>query len=167
MSNKIPEIVYQAARIFSNPRKCEEILYKARWPGGLVCPTCGGPRISSISTRNTLRCKDCRRQFSMKQGTLFEDSPLELGLWLLCLFAILYSPNKLTAKQLSNLLGVSLKTAWKMREKLIAGLSFLDAQTEFPIILRELLLVPKDQIESALKSKKTGFCLKFKKFHNF
>lgn len=166
--NKTPPMIYQAARTFSDPGTCELLLKKARWPDGkVICPNCGSTHVDSITNRKLLRCKNCRKQFSLKQGTLFEDSPLELGQWLLCLFALLYSPQKLTCQQLSKLLGVSLKTAWRMRGKLIVGLSFLEAQNEFPIILKELLLVPKDQIESALKSKKSGFCLKFKKFHNF
>lgn len=140
---KLPVKILEAARQFSNPTICEEIMYKIRWPDGQpLCPECESVRIVMLSTRKVLRCKDCYREFTLKQGTLFSKSPLDLGQWFLCLYALLLQP-KITCQQLSCLLGVTLKTAWRMRKKLSSALALIERPGDFYHTLTLLVSGPE------------------------
>jgi transposase-like protein len=105
----------------------EESAYKfleARvWPNGPVCPHCGGTdRISPMkgkSTRvGTYKCYQCRMQFTVKVGTVFEDSHVKLHLWLQAVALLTSSKKGISANQLHRTLGVSLKTAWFMGHRI-------------------------------------------------
>ena len=78
-----PQTLLSAVRYFSDLGVCDQYMRKIKWPGGkIVCPHCGADRIGEVASRHLLRCKDCRKQFSVKTGTLMEDSALDLGKWL-------------------------------------------------------------------------------------
>lgn len=140
----------RVVRYFADPATCETLIRHARWPGGQpVCPVCGGVRIGSIATRGMLKCRDCQKQFSVKLGTLFEDSPLDLGQWFLCLFAVYHCP-KITCRELSGLLGVTVPTAWAMRRKLRYALSLISKPGPFKVILAQVVLLPKSRIVAGL-----------------
>lgn len=143
MKNTVPLSVLNAARYFSNPETCDNLMRQLRWPGGFIlCPRCNGGNISSISTRNMHHCKTCQKQFSLKVGTLFEDSPLELGQWFLALFVLIHKPET-TCKELAHILGVTLRTAWDMRRKLIRACCGIDIKGSFKSILAQVLRLPK------------------------
>lgn len=77
-----PKTLLDAVRYFSDLTVCEDYMREIRWPDGEpVCTACGSVRIGEIKTGRMLRCKDCRKQFSHKVGTIFEDSPLGLDKW--------------------------------------------------------------------------------------
>lgn len=138
--------VLRVIRYFANPAICENMIRLARWPGGKpVCPGCSGVRISLIETRNLFRCKDCRKQFSSRVGTLFEDSHLHLGQWYSALFVVIHYPN-LSCQKLSDLLGVTTVTAWSMRRKLRYALSLIPTTGGFHRRFPELVRLPKTQI---------------------
>ncbi len=87
------------------------------WPKGPVCPHCGGvERISRMNGKSTrpgaLKCYDCRKPFTVKIGTIFEDSHIELKLWLQAIFLIAASKKGISSNQLARVLGVTLKSAW-------------------------------------------------------
>jgi transposase-like protein len=118
-----PKTLLAAVRYFSDPQVCEDYMREIRWAGNPpVCHYCGGMRIGEVKTRNLMRCKDCRRQFSSKIGTIFEDSPLGLDKWFLCLYAVWVCGKIATCKELAELLKVTQSTAWKMRLKLKTAL---------------------------------------------
>ena len=71
-----------AIRYFSDPMVCLETVAKAKWPKGPECPKCGGKKVSFIKTRRLWTCLKCRKQFSVKVGTIFEDSAIPLDKWL-------------------------------------------------------------------------------------
>jgi transposase-like protein len=143
MNKPVPLSVFNAARYFSNPQTCDRLMRQLRWPGGFIlCPRCKGGNISSISTRNIHHCKTCRKQFSLKAGTLLEDSPLELGQWFLALFVLIHA-SEMTCAQLAHLLGVTLRTAWDIRRKLIRATCGIDKKGSFKNILAQVLQLPK------------------------
>lgn len=151
--NPVNQLLIQAMQQFSDPVRCDRIMQKARWPGGHpVCPACGSTRTGNMTTRCILRCRDCRRQFSVKTGTLFEDSSLELGQWFLCLFMLCHGPV-LTCRELAQVLDVTTQTAWHMRHKLNAGLSLIAKPGSFIEALTALVWVPKAEIKALLASK--------------
>lgn len=95
------------------------LIERRAWPDGPVCPHCGATgRIYALSGRSTRaglrKCGDCRRQFTVRVGTIFEGSHLPLHKWLLAIFMMCSSPAGVSARQLQNSLQVSYKTAWLM-----------------------------------------------------
>lgn len=93
------------------------------WPEGPVCRHCGsGKRISKMngkSTRiGTYKCYACRKPFTVKIGTIFEDSHVPMHLWLQCLFLMSSSKKGISSNQLHRTLRVTLKTAWFMSHRI-------------------------------------------------
>src|SRR5215212_6333993 len=93
------------------------------WPDGPVCPRCGATdRISALkgkSTRIGLRfCGRCRRQFTVKIGTIFEDSHLPMTKWLQAIYLMTSSKKGISSHQLHRILGVTLKTAWFLSHRI-------------------------------------------------
>ncbi|MEO6434318.1 MAG: transposase, partial [Tepidisphaeraceae bacterium] len=83
-----PKTLIHAVRYFADLGVCRRYMKRIKWPNGMVCHHCGSERIGEIATRSMLRCKDCRKQFSYKVGTIFEDSPLGLDKWFVAVWAI-------------------------------------------------------------------------------
>lgn len=95
------------------------------WPNGPVCPHCGNcessriGRLTGKSTRIGLRkCYDCRQPFTVKVGTIFEDSHAPMRYWLQAIFLMCSSKKGVSTRQLQRTLGVGLKTAWFMRHRI-------------------------------------------------
>ncbi|TMQ70559.1 MAG: hypothetical protein E6K80_08150, partial [Candidatus Eisenbacteria bacterium] len=90
---KVPATLLEAIRYFSDPDVC------------LVCPRCDSARHSFLSTRRVWKCLDCKRQFSIKVGTIFEDSPLGLDKWLAALWMIVNCKNGVSSYEIARALG--------------------------------------------------------------
>ena len=93
------------------------------WPNGPVCPHCGGvDRISKMhgkSTRiGTYKCYRCRKKFTVKVGTVFEDSHVPMRLWVQAMYLLCSSKKGISSNQLARTLGVQLKTAWFMSHRI-------------------------------------------------
>ena len=93
------------------------------WPEGPVCPHCGGvERISKMQGKSTrvgaYKCYQCRKPFTVKIGTIFEDSKVAMHLWLQAMYLIAGSKKGISSNQLHRTLGVTLKTAWFMSHRI-------------------------------------------------
>jgi transposase-like protein len=93
------------------------------WPEGPVCPHCGGvERISKMQGKATriglYKCYQCRKQFTVKVGTVFEDSHIPMNLWLQAMYLLCSSKKGISSNQLHRTLGVTLKTAWFMSHRI-------------------------------------------------
>ncbi|MFZ5741587.1 MAG: IS1595 family transposase [Pseudomonadota bacterium] len=93
------------------------------WPEGPVCPHCGGfDRISKMQGKSTrvgaYKCYQCRKPFTVKIGTIFEDSKVAMHLWLQAMYLIAGSKKGISSNQLHRILGVTLKTAWFMSHRI-------------------------------------------------
>src|SRR6476619_1106893 len=93
------------------------------WPAGRVCPHCGvvdrSGALKGKSTRiGAYKCYDCRKPFTVKVGTIFEDSHIPLRLWLQAIFLIASSKKGISSNQLHRTLGVTLKTAWFLSHRI-------------------------------------------------
>jgi len=109
----LPETLQMAVMYFSDQDRALEFLTKFRWPDGKpTCPKCGSQEHSYISTRRIWKCKDCKRQFSAKSGTIMEDSPIGLDKWLPAIWMICGCKNGISSYEIARDLGVSQKTAW-------------------------------------------------------
>jgi transposase-like protein len=118
MSPKPPTTLIQAIRYFSDPDVCVEFVANLRWPDGPVCPRCEGREHSYLTTRRVWKCKACKKQFSVKVGTIFEDSPIGLDKWLAAIWLIANSKNGISSHELSRSLGVTQKSAWFMLHRI-------------------------------------------------
>lgn len=121
MSEKEPKSLLEAVRYFSDLDRCHEYMVSIKWPEGeITCPKCGGDRIGNIKSRHMLQCKakGCRKQFSAKVGTIFEDSPLGLDKWFVAVWCIANAKNGISSCELARSLGVTQKTAWFMLHRI-------------------------------------------------
>lgn len=114
-----PKTLIEAVRFFSDIDRCNEYMKQIKWPDGKIeCPKCGSDRIGEIKTRKMLRCKDCRKQFSYKVGTIFEDSPLGLDKWFVAVWCITNAKNGISSHELGRAIGVTQKSAWHMLHRI-------------------------------------------------
>jgi transposase-like protein len=104
-----------AVRYFADLRVCNEYMRGIKWPDGQICCFhCGSTAVYELSTRPILKCRDCKKQFSYKVGTIFEDSPLGLDKWFVAVWCIANAKNGISSHELGRALGVTQKTAWFM-----------------------------------------------------
>ena len=109
----------QAMRYFSDPMVCLETVAKAKWPkGSPECPRCQGKRVSFIQSRMLWTCLACRKQFSVKVGTIFEDSPIGLDKWLAAMWLIANCKNGISSYEVGRDLKVTQRTAWFMLHRI-------------------------------------------------
>jgi hypothetical protein len=116
-----PKTLQAAIQYFANPDNCLKALVARRWPDGVViCPTCGSKEVRFLSTRRLWECKGkhARKQFSIKVGTIFEDSPLGLDKWLCAMWLLVNCKNGISSYEVSRDLGVSQKSAWHMMHRI-------------------------------------------------
>src|SRR5207302_10535277 len=113
-----PKTLVAAVRYFDDEAVCVEFLARLRWPDGVRCIECDSDRVGFISTRSLWRCKDCRKQFSVKQGTIFEDSSIPLSTWLPAMWLYAAGKKGRSSHQLARDLGVTQKTAWFMGHRI-------------------------------------------------
>ena len=112
-----PETLTEAVRYFADLDICHAYMANLKWPDGVVkCPSCGGESIGIIKSRRMFQCrsKECRRQFSAKVGTIFEDSPLPLDKWFVAVWCIANAKNGISSCELARAIGVTQKSAWHM-----------------------------------------------------
>jgi len=117
---KKPRTLQQAIIYFANPDNCLAFMVGRRWPTGVVCPTCASKDVRFISTRRLWECKNehPRKQFSVKVGTIFEDSALPLDKWLIAMWMIANCKNGVSSYEVGRALGVTQKSAWFMLHRI-------------------------------------------------
>jgi transposase-like protein len=113
-TSELPSTFEQAWDYFSDPDRCVEYVAKLRWPDGPTCPECGGTEYSYLKTRRLWKCKDCKKQYSVRVGTIFEDSPIPLRKWLMAIWEIANDRNGISSHELARKLSITQKSAWFM-----------------------------------------------------
>ncbi len=115
-----PKTLQQAIFYFANPDNCLNFMVERRWPNGVQCPTCGAAEVRFISTRCMWECKNkhARKQFSVKIGTIFEDSPITLDKWLIAIWMIANCKNGVSSYEIGRALGITQKSAWFMLHRI-------------------------------------------------
>jgi transposase-like protein len=117
--DELPEGLIEATRYFSGEKRCHDFMVEMRWPQGVECPRCGSKNIGAlVESRRIWNCKGCKKQFSAKVGTIFEDSPLSLTKWLPATWLIVNAKNGISSCELHRALGVTQKTAWFMLHRI-------------------------------------------------
>jgi transposase-like protein len=118
-SNLSPASLLEAVTFFANPDTSLAFVARLRWPDGVVkCPRCQAAEATFLSTRRLWKCRACKKQFSAKVGTIFEDSPIALEKWLPALWLVVNCKNGISSYELGRALKVSQRAAWFMGHRL-------------------------------------------------
>ena len=107
---------------FSNEDKAREYLTELRWPQGVCCPRCESSKVTAIKNRPQYSCNDCEYQFSVKSGTIFNDSHLPLWKWFLAVYLMTESKKGISACQIQRSLDVAYRTAWFLCHRIRAAM---------------------------------------------
>ena len=120
----LPKTLLEAVGYFNDFDRCKDFMVALRWPNGVRCPHCGCDRVSWLSTVRRWQCsrRHPHRQFTLKTGTIFEDSPLPLSKWLPALWLIVNAKNGISSYEIARAVGVTQKTAWFMGHRIRAAL---------------------------------------------
>ncbi len=111
-----PKTLQEAVQVFTDPKNCIAYLVAKRWPNGVTCPTCGNSKVGFLEKQQRFQCskRHPKQQFSVKVGTIFEDSPLGLDKWLPVVWLITNCKNGVSSWEIHRAMGVTQKTAWFM-----------------------------------------------------
>src|SRR5438874_10300370 len=114
-----PKTLQEAIKHFADPENCAKYVIERRWPNGVVCTTCGSTKVSFLKNQNKWQCssRHPKRQFSLKTGTIFEDSPLGLDTWLPAMWLLVSCKNGISSYEVSRDLGISQKSAWHLMHR--------------------------------------------------
>jgi transposase-like protein len=117
---KFPETLQEAIQFFGDEENAFKFMVSLRWQDTVTCPRCGSEEVRFISTRKIWECKSCKvkKQFSVRVGTIFEDSPIKLGKWWSAIWLISNAKNGISSCELHRALGVTQKTAWFMLQRI-------------------------------------------------
>ena len=111
-----PKTLIDAVTFFADEDAACRHLASLRWPEGVACPACGGTNVGHIAKRRRWYCKDCPKkpQFSVKTGTVMEDSPIPVGKWLVVMWLECNAKNSISSYEIHRAIGVTQKSAWFM-----------------------------------------------------
>jgi transposase-like protein len=125
---KAPRTLQEAIAHFADPERAFVAAVNWRWPDRIVtCPRCGHDKHSFVKTRLLWFCKGCKKQFTVKVGTVFEDSPLGLDKWMTAVWAIVNCKNVISSHELGRMIGVTQKSAWFMLQRIRLALKSTNA----------------------------------------
>ena len=115
-----PKTLQDAITYFADPDNCLNYLVSKRWANGVECPICGSMDVLFLANQRRWKCRSNhpRRQFSVKVGTIFEDSPLGLDKWLTAMWQIVNCKNGISSYEVHRAIGITQKSAWFMDHRI-------------------------------------------------
>ena len=115
-----PQSLQEAILYFSDLNNCIDYLAVRRWPKGVICPTCGSKKVKFNPARRVWQCSTHhpKRQFSVKVGTIYEDSPIGLDKWMAATWMLTNCKNGVSSYEIARDLKVTQKTAWFMLHRI-------------------------------------------------
>jgi transposase-like protein len=123
--NELPESLIEAVRYFEDEGRAHDFLVKMRWPDGVRCAHCNSDKIGKLSVsgnpgkeRRIWNCKACKKQFTAKLHTIFEDSPLPLSKWLPAVWLVVNAKNGISSHELARSLKITQKSAWHLGHRI-------------------------------------------------
>lgn len=114
-----PKTLKEAIEYFADPDRCFTFAVKLRWPDGKVtCPRCDSDKHWFIARWHRWQCKGCKKQFTLKIGTIFEDSPLGMDKWMAGIWLLANCKNGISSYEVGKDLGVTQRTGWFMMHRI-------------------------------------------------
>lgn len=110
--------LHEMVAAFPDEQSCIDHLRSIRWKDGAFCPHCGSVKVYHFSDKRTHKCGDCRARFSIKVGTIFEDTKIGLHKWFMAIYLITAHKKGIASTQLAKDIAVTQKTAWFMLHRL-------------------------------------------------
>jgi transposase-like protein len=120
-----PNTLQEAIVYFSNPANCREYLVARRWPKGATCPRCTSQNVLFLEKYNRWHCREKHPapQFTLKTGTIMEDSPVGLDKWMSAMWQIVNCKNGISSYEVHRAIGVTQKSAWFMDHRIRLALT--------------------------------------------
>jgi transposase-like protein len=118
----VPKSLQDAIVYFGDKEVAHAFAVAMRWPDGIFCPYCQCCDYSYVSTREVWKCKGCKKSYSVRVGTIFEDSPLSMSKWLSAIWLLINCKNGISSYELHRALTVTQKTAWFMLHRIRAAI---------------------------------------------
>ena len=109
---QVPATLMEAIKHFSDRAVCVDFMARIRWQNGPECSRCHSKRCSFLTTRFMWKCLDCKKQYSVKVGSIFEDSPLGLDKWLCAMWMIANDKKGVSSYEIARGIGITQKSAW-------------------------------------------------------
>ena len=113
--------LHEMVAAFPDEQSCIDHLREIRWKGGAFCPHCGSAKVYHFADLRTHKCGDCRQRFSIKVGTIFQDSKIGLHKWFMAIYLLTSHKKGIASAQLARDISVTQKTAWFMLHRLRAA----------------------------------------------
>jgi transposase-like protein len=120
-----PKTLQQAIVFFADPVNCREYLVARRWPNGFTCPKCGSENVLFLEKYNRWHCREKHSapQFTLKTGTIMEDSPIGLDKWLTAMWQIVNCKNGISSYEIHRAIGITQKSAWFLDHRIRLALT--------------------------------------------
>jgi transposase-like protein len=118
-----PKTLTDAIRYFADESTCIQVIADMRWPHGPSCPACGHMQHYWLESQKRWKCKECWKQFSVKLGTIFEDSHIALDKWLIALWMLVNCKNGVSSYEIAKTVGITQKSAWFVLQRLRLALA--------------------------------------------
>src|SRR5881296_1679251 len=115
-----PKTLQEAILYFADPTNCRDYLVARRWPNGVACPRCGSRNVLFLEKYNRWHCrqKHDAPQFTLKTGTVMEDSPIGIDKWLTAIWQIVNCKNGISSYEVHRAIGITQKSAWFMDHRI-------------------------------------------------
>src|SRR5437667_10712534 len=115
-----PKSLQQAIIYFADPVNCREYLVARRWPNGVTCPRCGSHNVLFLEKYSRWHCREKHDapQFTLKTGSIMEDSPIPIGKWLTAMWQIVNCKNGISSYEVHRAIGITQKSAWFMDHRI-------------------------------------------------
>lgn len=124
MLENLPTTLLGVTKYLSDPQVCIDIVKFMRWgESEPVCQHCGETGAYFLASRKIFKCKKCRKQFSVKMGTIFEESAVGLNKWLIAIWQLVNCKNGISSYELGKGIGVTQRTAWFMLQRIRTAMS--------------------------------------------
>jgi transposase-like protein len=125
-----PGTLVEAVKYFGEGDNAFDLAVKLRWPDGVRCPRCRSRNVGPIATRRMWECKECtsREQFTVRVGTVLEDSALSLATWLTAVWMIARAKDGVSSYEVHRSIGVTQKTAWLMLRRIHLAMEHAPAE---------------------------------------
>ena len=148
----------EITRQFDTSEKGEAWFIEQRWPNGIACPHCGSINVATIASRNPqpFRCRDCRKHFSVKTGTVLQSSNISLDKWAIAFFLYATNLKGVSSMKLHRDLGITQKSAWHMAHRIRETLAVTGNKFAGPVEVDETYIGGKERNKHEYKKQHAG-----------